>query len=99
MFRGIQILGLGALPVLMQVDHKSSSSDDVSLQQMEKTRENIQKMRLQVLYRVILCHAVKWLCHGCPNSLRDLLRYAKIMLEKDKSFVSTHDIFFTGFLN
>ena len=53
MFSGIQILELGALPLLLQFDHKSSSSDDLTLQQMEK-RENVNKTRLQVLYRVSL---------------------------------------------
>ena len=42
MFSGIQILELGALPLLLQFDHKSSSSDDLTLQQMEK-RENVNK--------------------------------------------------------
>ena len=39
MFSRIQILEFGALPVLMQVDHKSSSSDELTLQQMEKRKK------------------------------------------------------------
>ena len=45
MFSGIQILELGALPLLLQFDHKSSSSDDLTLQQMEK-RENAYRKRV-----------------------------------------------------
>ena len=39
MFSRIQILEFGALPVLMQVDHKSSSSDELTLQQKEKRKK------------------------------------------------------------
>ena len=45
MFSGIQILELGALPVLLQFNHKSSSSDDFTLQQMEK-REKVYRQRV-----------------------------------------------------
>ena len=45
MFTGIQLLELGALPALLQFDHKSSSSDDITLQQMEK-REKVYRKRV-----------------------------------------------------
>ena len=45
MFSGMQILELGALPPLLQFDHKSSSSDDLTLQQMEK-REKVYRKRV-----------------------------------------------------
>ena len=45
MCSGIQILELGALPSLLQFDQKSSSSDDLTLQQMEK-REKVYRKRV-----------------------------------------------------
>ena len=75
MFCGIQILGLGALPVLMQVDHKSSSSDDVAaLQQMEK-REKI--------YRKCVCKFCTGLyfvmqLNGCVTGVMLILLFQRV---------------------
>ena len=58
MFSGIQILELGALPALLQFDHKSSSSDDLTLQQMEKRKK---------VYRKRVCKFCTWL--ACEKAL------------------------------
>ena len=74
MFSRIQILEFGALPVLMQVDHKSSSSDELTLQQKEKRKKIHRKWVCKFCNGLYFVMQLK----GCVTAVMFILLFQKV---------------------